>query len=103
MKRFISIFLALLMVICFAGCGRPDESIPAWKESQNERKKADLEEMGLMFIGDVATPDSNLYNCRLVYDSETMVVYYLSFSYNGGLMMCPRYDTDGDVMIYEGD
>lgn len=94
-KRFVAIFLVLLMTISLTGCGSIKEGIDG---NLNDA----LAELGFIVVDNLDVTGC-AYNYRLVYDSETGVMYYLANTYNGGLALCPRYDENGEIMIYGGD
>lgn len=78
MKRFIAILLVVLMLCGLVACA------PA--EQQDARFRS-VDKFRL----------TTGYRAQLVYDLETKVMYIIC-----GDSLCPYYDEDGNVMIYEG-
>lgn len=94
MKRFIAIILALVIAISLMGCASVEEAnLNMYGTIVNELGFTVLQHAG----------DAARHDCYIVYDNETNVVYYLSFPYATGITLCPRYDENGEVMIYRGE
>lgn len=95
-NRFIT--LCLLAMIFLTGC---ESSKAAYARAEISTQNT-LEKMGFIVVENLTVPDSP-YSCYLVHDKETNVMYYLALTYNGGVTLSPRYNENGDIMIYEGE
>jgi major membrane immunogen (membrane-anchored lipoprotein) len=96
MKKKLLIFV-LVSTILLVGCGN--------KQYVNEQDtSSDL--IGGRFVILEECKDLNItgnyYSTYIVYDKDTKVMYYILDGFRrAGL--CPMYDTNGDVMIYNGE
>lgn len=94
MKKINTILLlAVIMVSILAGCGKLEEN------TVNTRSEH-IEDNGFTVIEHFG--ETTKYDYYIVYDNDTKVVYFLSLT-NGGYTLCPRYDENGEIMIYEGE
>lgn len=93
MKRLISVILVIFMLVVLMGCAKiEDDNV----EFQTDR----IKNLGFTVLEHAGrTTDVDYY---VVYDNDTNVVYFLSFTYSGGVTFSPRYDENGEIMIYGG-
>lgn len=92
MKRLVSIVLVIVMIIVLSGCAKI-------KNQQDIGMNHIIERLGFTIIDHVGNISD--YDNYVVYDNDTGVVYFLGFT-SGGITLCPRYDSDGEIMIYGG-
>lgn len=88
MKRFIIALFILVTLFTFTACRSKVEDtviIPGF----NTIKILNKDELG--------------YDTYLIYDTETKAMYIASYTYNGGVTLCPYYDEMGNVAFYEGE
>lgn len=87
MKRFIATIVIFIILVSLVGCA----------ESNTDR----FDNLGFTVIDHVGNTSGVDY--YLVYDNETNVIYYLSYTGSMiGITLCPRYDSNGEVMIHGG-
>ena len=91
MKKIIAIVLVVYMFCCFTGCAKlADHQTEAFVTGSGF---VVIEEFGR--YGDTRT--------YLVYDPNTKVEYIVYHGTYHSTSICPYYDSDGNVVIYEGD
>lgn len=94
MKKISTILLlTVIMLSVLTGCGKIE------KNAENGSIKQ-LEGMGFTVIEHFGKTAK--YDYYIVYDNDTKVVYFLSHT-SRGYALCPRYDENGEIMIYEGE
>lgn len=82
-KRILSVALAVVMVVCLAGCG------------QEVQDKSDKDSQSMFVCVETTT------NWKVVYHKDTKVMYAVSNRrYNRGVFT-PLYNTDGTLQVYE--
>lgn len=90
MKRFITVIITLALVFCLVACAPANSALN--KDNQVIGRFTVVSELG----------DLLGYSAYIVYDTETLVMYFLISSYGDGSSLCPHYDSNGNVMIYNG-
>lgn len=90
MKKLFVILCIITIIFCLTGC----------KLKDNSANKL-IDECGFVLI----EKNGNFgdYNIYRVYDQETKVEYILTNGYSGTIGLCPRYDENGEVIIYKGE
>lgn len=92
MKRIIALLLVMFMVVSFAACNL--------NESHASFTKRTLSECGFTvesYLGH--SGDKEFY---VIHDNSTNVKYIFIDDYTG-TALCPYYDENGNVDIYDGD
>lgn len=96
MKTKILIFMPALMIL-LVGCSSE-------QYTDEHGKSSDLLAGRFVVLDECKDTDisGNYYGTYITYDKDTKVMYYILDGYRrAGL--CPMYDTNGDVMVYDGD
>ena len=93
MKRIIALLLIVIMLLSLTACAAKEESVNSFTEKG-------MREIGFTvesYLGNFG--DKYFY---LIHDNNTKVKYIYVDDYMG-MSLCPYYDEDGNVDIYEGD
>jgi hypothetical protein len=80
----------IAMIFCFAGCKVKDDTANKL-----------MDECGFVLIEKNGKYGD--YHIYRVYDAETKVEYILTTGYSGTIGLCPRFDENGEVVIYKGE
>lgn len=88
MKRFIALILMVIVIASLVGCANVEDS-------QDDT----WDDLGFTVLDHVGHTTS--FDYYIVYDNETNVIYYLSPT-STGIALSPRYDANGEIMIYKG-
>lgn len=92
--KSIAIVLCVLMVFLFVSA--------VFISTSDGAKTGYLNEIGFNVIEKIGSCDSGNTNIYLAYDAQTKVEYIITLGF-GGVMFCPYYGSDGNVVIYEED
>jgi hypothetical protein len=93
MRKIFAIFLVVVTLLCLTACDTVTSS-------NVEYGKKLIKNAGFVIIEQkYVKGDDSAY---LVYDSKTKVEYLIFDGYHS-LSVCPYYDENGNVAIYEGE
>lgn len=90
MKKLLAILCLITMLFCLTGCKIKDDTTNKL-----------IDECGFVLIE--KNGNYGDYDIYRVYDPETKVEYILTNGYCGTIGLCPRFDENGEVMIYKGE
>jgi hypothetical protein len=90
MKRIIVVLLMIIMLLGLTACSSVEGP------TTGERN---VEGLGFHIIEDFG--EYGMYHIYLVYDPNTMVEYLITLD-SYGRSICPYYNSDGTVAIYNG-
>ena len=91
MKKIIAIVLVVSILCCFTGCSGVTDNLRA----------EEVSESGFVLIEEFGSFGSS--RTYLVYDPNTLVEYLYYTADYGSTSICPYYNSNGNVVIYEGD
>ena len=94
-KRFLSVALAVVMVVFLVGCGT------TYQEATGQTKSNTSDDFGNGYFTTISKwSDANYGTYRIVYANDTKVKYFVNTSgYRTGIT--PLYNADGTLQIYE--
>ena len=102
MKKIFATFLIFILVLSLIGCTTQKKAANS-STTKIQEEQTPEEKMANSHFIDVSETNEYYKNMRLVYDSETKIIYYYQsyhFNQTAASSLCPYYSANGYLCRY---